>query len=174
MLSLRFISVTVCVCATTPLVIFPLECVAEEKKVSPVIDFKAGDVSKALMGCPDGKIQIELIDAAIQLFDAKTEAAIGEPLKHDNAELNNYRSFIVCWAFSPDGKLVATGSRCDLPHVASEGQICIWEVATGKRLAEYHGGRKREERIGNVMGVKFSRDGKTILFKAKKFQIDGA
>jgi hypothetical protein len=49
----------------------------------------------------------------------------------------------------------------------SEGQICVWEVSTGRRVAEYKKG------LGNVQGLAFGEDGKTVLFKARAFELDG-
>jgi hypothetical protein len=51
-------------------------------------------------------------------------------------------------------------------------------VATGVLVAEYHGGKKFSglkdpRRLGNVLGVAFSEDGKTIRFQAKGFMLDG-
>ena len=86
--------------------------------------------------------------------------------------MNVTKSLITCWAFSPDGKFITTGSRCD-NRDASEGQICVWEVATGARVAEFRGGKAKADRLGNVVGVALTKDGKTVLFQAKKFEIDG-
>jgi len=136
------------------------------------ITFKKGDVSKGLRECPGGKAKVELTGGAAQLADAQTGKRLGVALTHDRAEFNVTKSVITCWAFSPDGKLVATGSRCQLRD-GSEGQLCVWDVATGKRVAQYRGGQRRDERIGNVLGVAFGADGGTVLFKANGFQLDG-
>jgi hypothetical protein len=146
---------------------------AGEKTDAPTITFEKGDVTKALTACPGGKVKIELSGAAAQLSEAKTEKRIGSPLTHDRAEANAAKSVITCWAFSPDGRLVATGSRC-ANRDGSEGQICVWETATGARVAEYRGsGKRKAERLGNVTGLAFGEDGKTIRFQAKGFELDG-
>lgn len=51
-------------------------------------------------------------------------------------------------AFSPDGKKIAAATKCGTPRV--------WEIATGKKLAELHGHDKA------VMSVAFSSDGNLL------------
>ena len=52
-------------------------------------------------------------------------------------------------AFSPDSKLVVTAS--------GDGSACVWEVRTGRRLAELR------EHLSAVNSAEFSPDGKFIL-----------
>ena len=47
------------------------------------------------------------------------------------------------------------------------GEICIWEVATGKELD------KRERGLGYVHGLEFLKDSKTLVFVAEAFRLDG-
>ena len=56
-------------------------------------------------------------------------------------------------AFSPDGKLLTTGSG----DPSRSGQIVIWEVATGKKAQEIYNGHS-----DIVLGLDFSRDGKWL------------
>ena len=177
MFSFRSMMAAAGVCLAASLAALTPDGVAGEKKDAQTIKFEKGDVAKALKECPGGKVKIELSHGVAALYDAKTGKQIGGELTHDVLEANASASNITCWAFSPDGKFVATGSRCD-NRDASEGQICVWQVATGVRVAEYHGGKKFSglkdpRRLGNVQGVAFSKDGKTILFKAKGFMLDG-
>jgi len=178
MFSFRSMLAAACVCLAAALAGLTPDVVAGEKKDALTIKFKEGDVAKALKVCPGGKIDIEFRDGAAQLSDATNGKKIGGKLTHDPVKANVTKSLITCWAFSPDGKLVVTGSRCD-NRDASEGQICVWEVATGVRVTEYYG-KPRDERdlrdrgrLGNVQGVAFSEDSKTILFQAKGFALDG-
>src|SRR5262249_19142030 len=99
-------------------------------------------------------------DSGAKLSDPRTGKQIGRTLEHDRANRNVCKSIITCWAFSLDGKLVATGSRCALAPDGSEGQICVWDVATGARLAEYHVDERARRPIGDVRGLAFSDDGK--------------
>lgn len=178
MFSFRPMMVAACVCLAASLAALTADVVAGEKKDALPITFENGDVAKALKECPGGKIKIGLSDGAAQLFDAATGKKIVGELRHDPVKANLTESVITCWAFSPDGKLVVTGSRA-ANRDASEGQICVWVVATGVRVTEYHGKLKDERnlrdrgRLGNVKGVAFSEDGKTILFRAKGFRLDG-
>jgi WD40 repeat protein len=168
--SFRCLTAAAGVCLAASLGALP----AGEKPDAPTISFEKGDVTKALTECPGGKVKIELSGGVAQLSEAKTGKRIGSPLAHDKAEANVAKSIVVCWAFSPDGKLVATGSRCALAPDGSEGQVCVWDVTTGARVAEYRGsGKAKSERIGNVTGVAFAEDGKTVRFQAKAFAIDG-
>jgi WD40 repeat protein len=62
-------------------------------------------------------------------------------------------------AFSPDGKKLATG--------ALDGQVRVWDIATGKSLAEFRvdpvlvSAKSAEERM--ITGVDFSSDGRYLL-----------
>jgi RNA polymerase sigma factor (sigma-70 family) len=72
-------------------------------------------------------------------------------------ELVNFlvsRTGITCLALSPDGKLLAAGSRAtaDPP----DGAIHLWELATGKERGQLAGHR------GPVSAVAFSGDGRTL------------
>lgn len=171
MFTIRSLAVALCVHAAASLAIPGVDDLAVDKTGSPEITFKRADAVKPLTKCPGGGVELELINGSAKLLDPKTRQQVGTTLAHNRVKRDGSNSIITCWAFSPDGKLVATGSRC-YNREASEGQICIWEVATGKRLAEYTGDKQVRQPIGNVQGVAFSEDGKAILFLARKFEVD--
>jgi len=70
-----------------------------------------------------------------QLIETVTGKPVGSPLYHAEERL------IRCHAFSPDGKLVATGTG-KIPsewtrgeESGDEGEVRVWDTATGKLLA---------------------------------------
>lgn len=65
------------------------------------------------------------------------------------AEMKDAKSAILCLAFSPDGKLLASGEV--------DKKIRLWDVAAGKQLAVLEGHSKQ------VTAVAFSPDGATLF-----------
>jgi WD40 repeat protein/DNA-directed RNA polymerase specialized sigma24 family protein len=64
------------------------------------------------------------------------------------ASLKGHDQRVVCVAFSPDGKTLASGGQ--------DGTIRLWEVATGQQRAWLRGG------AGWIRSIVFSPDGKTL------------
>ncbi|MHC4623977.1 MAG: protein kinase domain-containing protein, partial [Planctomycetota bacterium] len=91
---------------------------------------------------PDGKLEAVILDKAVQLRDTTTGKAYGPKLPHD-AE-------VTAVGFSPDGKLLATGT--DSP---GDTGGCIWEVATGQTFTA-------PLKTGSVLALAFSPDGKLL------------
>jgi WD40 repeat protein len=79
----------------------------------------------------------------LRLWDIET----GE-LRH---QLTGNRRLVRCLAFSPDGRLLATGG--------SDRLVLIWDVATGKQLRTI-----RTDSLFNVVCLTFSPDGGTLTF----------
>lgn len=65
--------------------------------------------------------------------------------------------FVNCVAFSPDGKMVVSGSW--------DGTLRSWEVATGKELHCFQGHRSA------VMSLNISKDGKTLASISQDFTV---
>ncbi len=120
-----------------------------------------------LTECPGSKIKLEVDGLTGQLRNATTNEAIGPQLRHSSS---GDGAKIVCWAFSPDGKLLATGAgyKNKSGDGESMGEIRVWDVATGKLLA------KRRRGMGYVHGLAFLKDSKTLVFLADIYRVDGA
>lgn len=90
--------------------------------------------------------------AATQITDRyEAQSAQLQLLEHDKQVLRflgGHTNVVEAAAFSPDGKLLATGSP--------DGRILLWDVATGSRIATLPGHTRR------VTSVALSPDGHTV------------
>jgi WD40 repeat protein len=97
---------------------------------------------------PDGSRLLSASGRTVRLWDAATAQPVGEPLSHQD----NVRAA----AFSPDGKIILTGSGI-FEGDQNRGEARFWDAATGKPV-----GAPMPHR-GCVLDVTFSPDGKTAL-----------
>jgi hypothetical protein len=76
--------------------------------------------------------------------------ALQEALNHRSEynRLEGHQNFVISMSFSPDGKILATGSL--------DKTIKLWNVATGKEIRTLQGHQN------HVVSVSFSPDGKTL------------
>jgi WD40 repeat protein len=98
------------------------------------------DVPGALLYSPDGRQLAVAAGRKVWLWDVASR----KPLTSFPA----FRRFAESLAFSPDGELLAAGSR--------EGQLRLWDLDACKELACLDG------QVGAVHGLAFSPDGMTV------------
>ena len=90
---------------------------------------------------PDGSYIAVATSAGIEIYDTVTYERVHV--------LTNHRDFVASVNFSPDGKLLVSGS--------DDNTIKIWDSATGKELKTLKGHAEY------VTSVRFSPDGNTIV-----------
>jgi WD40 repeat protein/energy-coupling factor transporter ATP-binding protein EcfA2 len=87
----------------------------------------------------------------IILWEVRTRQQSGQPIAAHARELHSV-------VFSPDGKILASGGSSIPPGRASnQGEIRLWDVATGQQL-----GRTLTGHTSTVSSVAFSSDSKTL------------
>src|SRR5207245_8389564 len=86
-----------------------------------------------------GTLAVGTIDGAVRLYNARTLQEI--------ASFGGHGFPIPALAFAPDGKTLVTGGEDEV--------VRLWSVATGEEMLTLRPG-------GMVVGVAFSRDGRTL------------
>jgi WD40 repeat protein len=148
---------------------------SERKAEAPKFEFKSGDTTDALQDSPDKKYTLKVKGKTAQLYDATTNKPVGSKLRHEQSK-HGRDPDIKCWAFSPDGKSIATGAAIAIANNRIDlfmGDINIWEVPTGKLIANYRNEHNGPNGLGPVKAVRFSKDGKIVYYQAKSYSFDG-
>ncbi|MCE9555260.1 MAG: hypothetical protein K8T91_18065 [Planctomycetes bacterium] len=138
-------------------------------------DTEGGPVSSS-DDCGWGKVIVKIEEAKerriARLFDKPSGKAFGLPM-YQTSVFTEYDTLpVLCWAFSPDGKYVATGAGSG-PHddrnfeATNVGDIRVWDAKTGEFLATVRGS------LGKVKRVAFREDSKTVEYTALRYNIDG-
>ena len=111
---------------------------------------------------PDGAVVASVADdMACKLWDAATGTLIRELKGHAELTPTHFNSMLHAVAFSPDGKLLATGDKV--------GHVAVWEAASGKPVGTVEAPTlytwdkaQRNHSIGGVRSLAFSPDGKHL------------
>jgi hypothetical protein len=146
---------------------------ADRGQASPPVGvrFERGPFEgRGLTECRGGRVKLMVGEKSASLYDTKTCKEIGAPLTFPGVFIQTNLPEIACWAFSPDGKLVAIGCRYDEGRKVDNtriGHIRVWDTATGALVAEKPG------QTGPIRRLAFTKDGWGVLFEADPYEIDG-
>ncbi len=117
---------------------------------------------RGVVASPDRKLIASAADDMLcKIWDTASGSLVHTLNDHKPLTPNNYPSMLYAVAFSPDGKLLATGDKV--------GHVAVWEVSNGKKLAELEtpvmytwDPRQRRHSIGGIRSVAFSHDSKLL------------
>jgi WD40 repeat protein len=114
---------------------------------------------RKVVASPDGKLIASVGDDMVcRLWDAETGAKVQELRGHEELTPHHFPSMLFTCAFTPDGRLLATGDKV--------GHIVIWEVASGRPSTTLEAPTfytwdptQRRHSIGGIRSLAFSPDG---------------
>jgi WD40 repeat protein len=82
---------------------------------------------------PDGRLALKVVDdLTARVVDTASGNPVGPELHHSR---RRDRMRINTWAFSADGRLLATASSQSADGIDTVGEVRVWDVATGKLVA---------------------------------------
>jgi hypothetical protein len=106
---------------------------------------------------PDGKWTVKVVgDLQALVVEAGSGRPAGPVLRHSQRR-DGMR--LHAWAFSPDGRLLATASS-EGEGEDTVGEVRVWEVVTGRLVAV---ATDAGYELGRIATVAFSEDGKAVL-----------
>jgi hypothetical protein len=132
-------------------------------------DSKPSDLAP-LPTSPDGRLTLKNDGEHAQVVEAATGKPVGRQISAGIFSSTYQVLRFACWSFSPNGKLVVTGSGYSRPRQKEEknptdvGRIQVWNAETGELLGE--------ESAGSVQRVTFEKDNRTIIFRAGPIRMD--
>jgi WD40 repeat protein len=122
---------------------------------------------------PDNKLAFKPDGRFGQLVETAGGKPVGPAIDAGTMWTEHHARKFSCWTFSPDGKYLVTGSTF-VENSGSHGgertdvgQIQVWDLRTRKEVDHSQG------RMGGIKSVKFSDDGKQIIYSARPYEIDG-
>ncbi len=126
-----------------------------------LVDLTDAVVSHGPLRSPAAGLALEVDGGVARVIDAGAGKGAGAVFRHMGS------GGIACWAISPDGRLVATGSAYRTHGSADEnkGTLWVWDAANGDR--------KGSHRSGSILWVAFRPDSKTVVFAAEAYEVDG-
>jgi WD40 repeat protein len=118
---------------------------------------------RKLAASPDGRLVASVADDMVcRMWEAVSGKLVHELKGHDERTPHHFPSMLYTCAFSPDGQRLATADKT--------GRICIWDVASGSKLAQLSAEgfytwdpKQRIHSIGGTRALAFSPDGKTLV-----------